>query len=226
MTQTEIAYMCWEILRAGHIVDDERLDIRLLQDWVDIKRSKLIRQSVAKNPTSRISLNMYQSMDLIVDTTIVTDAGDYPYVNNTSQNYTIIESDETIPPIIEGKTGPMILTLESEDLMKLPFSVVDYDHLRLAGNGKFNSTIIFGALRGNKIYFKYNSHFDTYPNVILRAIFEKPSDVPGFDRETSNYPIDSSFIDYIKNEILDEDINKFLRGVTDEDSDSTGQIIN
>ena len=225
MTLTEISYMLWEIIRAGHIVDDERLDIRLLNDWVDLKRAKFIRQEISKNPNSRISLNVYQTLPLTVSIESVTDAGNYPYSNNTTQLYEIVESVETVPSIIESKSGPMILSLESQDLMKLPFSVVDYEHLRFAGNGKFNSNIIFGALRDNKIYFKKNTFFDTYTDIILKAVFEKPSEVPSFDPDIDRYPLDFNIIDYLKNAIIDEDINKFLRGLPDEVSDSSGEIV-
>ena len=224
MTLTELSYMCWEILRAGHVVDDERLDIRLLNDWVILKRANYIKNDLAKNPNSRISLNAYQPITLTTSVSNVTDAGDYPYINNTTQLYKIVKSTTTIPPIIETKTGPVILSLETEDLMKLPFSVVDYDHLRFAGNGKFNSKIIFGAIRDNYVYFKYNSHFDTYTKVILRAVFEDPTAVPGFNQDTDKFPVDLSMVDYIKNGIVTEDLNKFLKGVTDEISDSSGQI--
>jgi len=225
MTQQELSYMCWEILRAGHVVDDERLDIRLLYDWVDLKRAKFIEQSVSKNPNSRISLNMYQKLPVTIDISMVTDAGDYPYVNDTTQIYEIIQSTTDIPRIIEGKNGPLVLSLESQDAMKLPFSLVDYDYLRFSGNGKFNKNIIFGSIRDNKLYFKYNEFFEEYTNVILRAVFESPSDISGYDKEVSPYPIDLSFQDYIKSAILEEDISKFLKGVTDEASDSTGEII-
>lgn len=224
MTLTELSYMCWEILRAGHVVDDERLDIRLLNDWVILKRANFIKNQLSKNPNSRISLNIYQPITLTVSVNNVTDVGDYPYVNNTTQLYKIVKSTTTIPTIIETKTGSAILSLETEDLMKLPFSVVDYDYLRFAGNGKFNSSIIFGSIRDNYVYFKYNSHFDTYTKVVLRAVFEDPTSVSGFNQDVDRFPVDLDIVDYIKNAIVTEDLNKFLKGVTDETSDSSGQI--
>ena len=225
MTLTEISYMCWEILRAGHVVDDERLDIRLLNKWVIGKRAKFIEQFMNKNPNSRISSNIYQSITLTVGVNNVTDVGDYPYSDNTTQLYKIVKSTTTIPSLIEDKSGPIILSLETEDLMKLPFSVVDYDYMRFAGNGRFNSNIIFGTIRDNYVYFKYNTHFDTYTKVVLKAVFEDPTEVPNYDKDVDRFPVDQSLVDYIKNAILDEDINKFLKGVTDEVSDSSGEIV-
>ena len=228
MTLNEIAYMCLEILRQGSIVDDERLDIRLLKDWINLKRAQFIKNSVSQNPSDRINLNLYQTIEVTVDPIDVIDAGDYPYTNSTTQLYEIVESTTTIPTIIEGKSGPLILSLESEDLMKLPFSVVDYNHLRFAGNGKFNSRIIFGAIRDNKIYFKYDAFFDTYTTVILRAVFEDPRQVGTeavpYDDETTRYPADLGLIEYIKNAILQIDLKAFLSGVPDEENDATGEI--
>ena len=171
---------------------------------------------------------MYQKLSVDVTKIAVTAAGNYPYANATTQDYFIVESDTTIPTILEGKSGPMILSLESEDLMKLPFSFVDYDYLRFSGNGKFNSGLIFGSLRDNKIYFKHNAFFDTYTNVVLRAIFENPRDVSTeaspYSDETTEYPADYPLIEYIKNGIMKEDLKFFINAPTDEINDSSGEI--
>jgi len=224
MKLNSIAYMVLEILRGGNVVDNERLDIRLIKDWVDLKRAQYIKNELNTNPNNRINLNLYQTLPVTVDITPVVDAGDYPFANSTTQLYEIVESTTNIPAILEGKNGPMIYSLESEDKMKLPFSVVDYDYLRFSGNGKFNSGIIFGALRDNKIYFKYNEQFYTYPNVKLRAIFENPRDVAGFDEDTDEYPANLGLIEYIKNGVLDLDLRMFLAARSDENNDGTGEI--
>lgn len=216
--------MCLEILRQGHVVDDERLDIRLIKDWIDLKRAQFIRNNVAQNPNNRISLNLYQTLPIEVQIVDVTDAGNYPYMSSSSQLFEIIQSTTTIPTIIEGKSGPLVLSLESQDLMKLPFSLIDYDYLRFAGNGRFNNSIIFGAIRDNKLYFKYNSFFDTYNDVVLRAIFENPRDIPGYNDDTSMYPADLNLIEYIKNAIIQSDLKPFLMGVADEENDASGEI--
>lgn len=224
MTLTELSYMMLEILREGHVVDDERLDHRLIKDWIGLKRTKFIEQRLSKNPNARFSLNTYQKIPLTLVLEDVIDAGDYPYIDDTVQDYQYHETIEDIPNIMEGKEGPLIYSVESQDVIKLPFTVVDYDHLRLAGNGKFNSTIIFCAFRDNKLYFKYNENMVTYPDIILRALFENPSDVPGYDDDTSEYPVDASMLDDMKKYIIQEDLNSFLKGVSDEINDASGEI--
>ena len=224
MTINEIAYMCLEILRGGNVVDDERMDIRLIKDWIDLKRAQYIKNDMNTNPNNRINLNLYQTLPVVIAADIVEDAGDYPFANSTTQSYEIIESTTTIPAILEGKNGPLIYSLESQDKMKLPFSIVDYDYMRFAGNGKFNQGIIFGSLRDNKIYFKYNSLFETYTNVVLRAIFENPRDITGFVDDTSEYPANLGLIEYIKNGVMDLDFRMFLVARSDENNDATGEI--
>jgi len=224
MTLDEISFMVLEAVRGNYISDDERLDRRLIKDWVDLKRAQYIKNSLSQNPNDRINLNLYQQMDVNAVVENFVDAGDYPYANSTTKLYKKVQSSTTIPAILEGKSGPLILSLESEDMMKLPFSVVDYNYLRFAGNGKFNSNIIFGSLRDNKIYFKYNSFFDYYPTVVLRAIFENPRDVSGFVDETSEYPADLGLIEYIKNAIYDKDMRVILSVKSDEENDADGEI--
>lgn len=224
MTLNELAYMVLETARQNHIVDDERLDNRLIMDWIDLKRAQYIRNSHSTNPSDRINLNFYQTIPLGVYVDNVYDAGNYPYSNDTTQLYKIVVSED-IPSIVEDKSGPMILTIESDDLMKLPFSIVPYDHMRFAGNGRFNSNLIFASVRDNKIYFKYNSFFDSNHLVHIRAVFENPRDIPDFSITNDRYPASLELIEYIKNGIYDVDFRAMNQlGSTDEINDSTGEI--
>ena len=223
MTLHEIASMILETIRAGEIMDDENLDERLIYDWIDLKRSQYIRNQLTKNPNGRLNLNIYQKLDISVEVFLVEDAGFYPYSTAVEDN-NIVVSTEDIPSIIEDRSGPVILSIESEDLMKLPFSVVDYDYMRLAGNGKFNNNLIFASIRDNRIYFKYNEFFDTYTDVVLRALFENPREVNGFSPLTSEYPANLGLIEYIKNAIYQMDIKMLFSGKSDENNDADGTI--
>lgn len=226
MTIKEIAYMILEGIRAGYIVDDERIDIRLIYDWIDLKREVYIRSRRNNNPNSLLNLDFYQVLPLTTEVKTVSDAGDYPYNNSTTQLYKIVESKESVPNIMEDKNGPIIYSLETLDLMKLPFSIVSYNHMKFAGNGKFNSKIIFGSYRDNKIYFKYNTFFDTYDKVVLRAVFLNPRKVGDYDIDTSFYPATNDMVEFIKNSVYEVDIKLFYGGSTDEINDASGKINN
>lgn len=223
MTLNEISYMILEGIRANNITDDDRLDMRLIKDWIDLKRAQYIKNQRNNNPNGRLNLNLYQSLPLELKVTDVTDAGDYPYAS-AKQEMQILESTTNIPPILEDKNGPVIYSIESEDLMKFAYSVVDYDYLRVAGNGKFNRSLIFAAIRDNKVYFKYNSNLEYYPKIVLKAIFESPRQVTGYDDETTRYPASLGLIEYIKNAIFEIDAKVALTMPTDESNDSSGDL--
>lgn len=224
MTLNEITYLCLEMFRENRLVDDENISILMIENWVNMKRDQYVRNSLSTNPNDRIDLGLYQSMDVEVAVTSVDSVGNYPYVNSTTQLYNIVISTTDIPTIMESKSGPIVLTIESEDLMKLPFSLVDYDELRFVGNGKFNKSLIYGALRDNKLYFKYNSFFDTYTTVKLKALFNDPREVSGFDSDVTRYPANEGLIEYIKNGIFDKDFRITMLGKSDEINDATGII--
>lgn len=212
------------MLRDNHIVDDENLSTLMIENWVNMKRDQYIRNSLSQNPNDRIDLSLYQSMTVTVAVGNVTNVGNYPYVDATTQLKKIVTSSTALPNIMEGKSGPLVLSIESADLMKLPFSLVDYDELRFVGNGKFNSGLIYGALRDNKLYFKYNAFFDTYTSVVLRAVFTDPREVSGFDVATTRYPANEGLIEYIKNGIFDKDIRMILSGKADTVNDASGIV--
>lgn len=224
MTLRDIGYMLLEALRANYISDDEKVDIRLLHAWVNLKRAEFIKKNRNNNPNWRTNLNLYQVQTVTMNINDVEDAGDYPYSNSSTQLYEIIQSTTTIPSIMEDKNGLMILSLESEDLMKLPFSVVDYDYLRFAGNGKFNTNLIFGSVRDNYVYFKYNEFFEEYDTVKLRAIFEDPTLVTGFDVDTSTYPITNEIMEYVKNALYSIDFKMILGTNSDLVNNANGEV--
>jgi hypothetical protein len=223
MTLNEIAYMILETIRANYISDDERIDIRLIKDWVHLKRAQYIKNQRTTNPNDRLNLNLYQPITLGVTVTALIDQGFYPYLSAVEDS-SIVVSDNVIPSIIEDKHGPIIYSIESVDLMKLPFSIVDYDYMRVAGNGKFNTNLIFTSIRDNYVYFKYNTFFDTYDQIVIRAIFENPTEVSDFDDETSRYPANLGLIEYIKNAVFDIDLRIITSVKTDEENDADGKV--
>lgn len=223
MTLSEIAYMVVESIRENEIVDDDKLDHRLIYDWVDLKRAQYIKNQRNTNPNGRLNLNLYQSQTMDIEVLPTTDQGYYPYIS-AKEDDSIVQTSDIIPTIIEGKGGPVILNIESIDLMKLPFSIVDYDYMRIAGNGKFNTNLIFASIRDNRVYFKYNEFFDLNNQIVIKAIFETPRDVTGFSPTSTRYPANLGLMEYIKNSIYQIDIKMLFAGKADENNDASGII--
>lgn len=226
MTLPEIRYMILEEIRNNMIVDDERIDFRLLDKWIMMKRA-LFLKNVTTNSTSRINLAHYQTITVTVSVKSNSFLDEYPFDQTNDPDRQLIktvESTTEIPNIIENRYGPIVYSIESTDKMKLAFSFVDFDYMKVVGNGRFNRNLIFASVRDKILYFKYNTFFDTHTSVILKALFEDPTQVPDFDKEEDEYPCNADLIEYIKNAIFKEDISMIFKGKSDEVNDASGNI--
>lgn len=210
MTRSEIAYSILETVRQGSIVDDERLDIRLIESFIPIKRAEYIEESLKKGvPASENAIQEYVAdIDRI-------DTGSYVSSMTTA----------TVPNLINTKFGLALDEVASTDFTQYPFTIVNTKHFRMAGNGRFNKSNIFVCYEDNTLFFKSGDPtFNVLEQCVVRGVFESPEDVPGFDVENDDYPIDIQGIDYIKESIFRMDIRMFMAGITDETSDSSGEI--
>lgn len=210
MTISEISYLILETLREGQIVDDERLDIRLIHSFIPTKRAEYLQNIIDKGLYS--PENAYQSIDLSVTTE-----------SSNNINYTV--ASESIPNILNTKYGYSIHSVSSPDINQYDFTLVNNSHFKMAGNGKFYANAIFCTKIGDKLYFKSkNPVLNTLESCTINAIFEDPLDVSSFDEENDDYPIDIQGIEYIKKSVYNTDVKMFMSGVADEVSDSSGEI--
>jgi len=210
MTRSEIAYSILETIRQGSIVDDERLDIRLIESFIPIKRAEYLEESLKKNiPASENSIQEYTADINRID----------------FGSYTGTVTTASVPNPINTKFGLALVEIASTDFNQYPFTIVNSSHFRFAGNGRFNRDNIFVCYENNTLFFKSgDTTFNTLEQCIIRGVFEYPENVPGFDVENDDYPVDVQGIDYIKESIFRMDIRMFMAGITDEISDSSGEI--
>jgi len=120
----------------------------------------------------------------------------------------------------------MISEISSPYVDEYPFTVVNKTALRYSGNGKFNSNIIYVAYDNDKLIFKSkNEDYKNLDKASVSAVFSEPEDVPGFDIETDEYPLDLEGFNYCYNRITSEELKLWLRDVSDETNDSDGNIV-
>ncbi len=212
MTIKEITYMLMDTVRGGFVTDDERLTHRLLTAFVNQKRAEFIVSKA--NSAKHMSENNSQSIDLELDV-----------IDNGIES--ILVSTTDIPNIIFTRHGSTISEIYSnDDKYQYPYTFVNFSQLRFSGNGKFNSSIVYVAFRDGKLYFKSKSLLHKLiEGCRIEAVFENPLDVPGFDEDNDDYPLDLDGIDYIKDSIFKGDLKMFLNGIEDEVSDSNGEIL-
>lgn len=211
MLLRELSYAVLEIIREAHIVDDERIDLRLIDELVHLKRAKWLRSYLdTSKPYPETSVQSFSTAVEIYST----------------NNAAILRTSNTIPKPLDSRFGSMIQEIYSPvNLTSYPLSVIPFDRLRYCGNGNFNSNVIFASYREGYIYLKSkNEGFKVIDSIGIRGIFDNPTDVPGFDSNADEYPASSDLLDFIKTDILTEDIRKLLLGKADEVNDATGDI--
>ncbi len=280
MTLPEIAYDLLETVRNANIVDDERVDMRMLYYWIHNQRSLWLKRKldtildiddnliqtiqselVFEGNTARLyytqsSGNLvigrtYTIKDYekgVTDFTIVGAANnrvdtEFIATANTPtwgrfgllQYYEVVPTDNIvlcktkfkIPPTLELNYGNAVLEVTSPDLMTKEFSFVPFNQFRFSGSGLFNTKSLFVAIRDGYWYVKYgkdNVSPNTIKNIVIRAIFQNPTEVPDYDIDTSNYPINRHILDFMKEMIIKSNLQIILSTPSDETNDDSGVI--
>lgn len=211
MTLPEVTYAVLEIIREANIVDDERIDLRLLERFVHSARADFIVKylDTSKEPIE----NTVQFFDATMEA--VSDGIG-----------TVIRSSTTIPEPLDTKFGLTILEIYPKgDILAIPFSFVEFNRLRFCGKNIFNLNNIFTSYRDGYLYAKSTN--DTHrllEDITVKIIANNPTDIPNYDKETDRYPINESIFKYIKDMILKTDIRLLIAGISDEVNDATGDI--
>lgn len=217
MILKDIISLLNEVIRNAHVVDDERIDPRLWQDFIMLKRNQFIKNHL--NEKQYVELNTLQTERLTLT----------PYdssldIAGISLGNTILRTAE-VPKMIEYRVGPAIYELSAADLISPTIANVPFDRLRWCGNGVVNKHMLFAAFYDNRFYVKSNSEIEKplmYLNV--RAIFADPTQVSTFVVDTDDYPVNEYMIEYMKNAILQSDIEPLLKTPSDDTNNADGRV--
>lgn len=220
MLLKDIAELLIEEARNAHVINDERIDPRLLRDFVMLKRATFIKSHL--NDRQFIELNTLQTENLTLSA--YDSSADRTGTDALSLGNLILRTSE-IPKMIEYRNGPAVYEISLPDIMSKTVQFVPLDRLRWAGNGVVNKHMLYAAYFDNRIYVKSNSEIEKpLKYLVLTAIFADPTAVSSFDETTDDYPVNLHMIDYMKNEILNSDIKTILSTKSDENNDSTGLL--
>lgn len=216
MTLRELSYSLLEIIRNSHVVDDERVDARLLDNFIVTKRAELISTD-NKVDAHNESLRQTMWVDLSLD--------------SSGHNPSILKSTTNLPVFIENRYGPLIDEIRGNNHMAYPFTVVPFDRLRWCGSGRFNQDNIFVSIHGKRLFLRSrDDSFRMISKAKIEGIFENPMEVlddngdPQITPSTGDFPINGELFNKIKDDILTRDIAFMLRLPSDEVSDATGDI--
>lgn len=219
MTLSEISYAILEQIRSHRIVDDEEIDIRLVDSWVKNKRADILKNKV----NSGCKINTVNTQPLSVSITRVASTvmgtHQYPYTDLTTQDFYLYKSTEKIPNILWERSGPLIIEITSSDKLKPPFSTVPFARLRFCGKGRFNSGLIYAAIdTDNYLYLNDKSFLGSDGSVTIKAIFEDPTEVTGFNVDTDDFPCSMDVIEAIKTSVFDKEFKVSLTAPEDDNA--------
>ena len=217
MILKDIISLLNEVARNAHVVDDERIDPRLWQDFIMLKRSQFIKNHL--NEKQYIELNTLQIERLTLS------AYDSSLdIAGVSIGKKILRTAE-VPKMIESRVGPAVYELSTADLISKTIMYVPFDRLRWCGNGTINRNMIFAGFYENRFYVKSGSDMHVpikYINVT--AIYADPTQVSTFDEDTDDYPINDYMINYIQAAILKGEFTEMLKNRSDEINNASGLI--
>jgi len=204
---TSINQLVYELLelRRAYLKNTDSLDKRLVIDWVQSQRSRLLKQKFDK-PFSSIDDHYVQSlgsltMQKVVSNDITPVVDDYDYLYLTTLD---------IPRTIEQPEGKGTFTrIGPANKLSPGFTITTYEKALSYGNGKFNRNSIYAFVLGDKIglYSKSGIHFGVkyldVRGVFQDAITAARIKTPTWDYN-DDYPINKEIIDQLKVLIINE----------------------
>lgn len=199
-TLNTYAYEIWELVRKK-IVDDDEIDIRLIIQLITDQRKLAISNSINKggassDGTESSSGSGYdggweqyvQSMSLDMSKVICTPT-DYFCVEEVN----LWKSTTEFPTTLTIGRRPAVMRVapcDGDCFIKGPIIFSSHDRGRFVGNGRFNNRQIVAFIRDNHMWFMTKDDYVVDPQTIcIDAIFEDPTEVPGFNPDEDEFPI-------------------------------------
>jgi hypothetical protein len=218
MLLDDIIDLCREVARGAHVVDNERIDDRLWQDFLLLKRNQFIKNYVQEG-SGHLEENTLQYE--ILDVEKYDPAYD---LGGVSIGKYILRT-ELCPTIMECRTGVVVDELTSVDITSKTIQLVPFDRLRWCGNGKVNKNFLFAAWHDDRFYLRSGSEMEK-PLTKLRvhAVFADPTLVSTYTRATDDYPMNDYMVEYAKNSILQTDFNIISQTRSDNTNDASGDV--
>lgn len=215
MTQREIIYSIKRIIRAGRLVDDDKITDRQIAFLADSVRSVLLRQqydkgqSLSDNHIQYISCLSVEQVDTAFDIDVPSDCKVYR---------TILE----LPQPVESKSKDLITRISANEFRSMSIDFVPYNRLPFVEFTRFHSVI--ATRYRNRIYIINAPYFE---KLTIGGVWDKPNDLSNYTDCSgtacftwdSKYPLSSHLIDPLIKMVVEE-LTLSLKVNTDMTNDS------
>ena len=216
------------LMNGGKVTDDTDNDLRQIKYWIKNQRALWIRNEINKNRS--------------IDPAIIQDLGCVEMETSDSaeccsvfSNCDVLRSVEEIPTPIEMHHKSAITRVGPVDKLIKPFGFVPYEQAIFSGNGRFNKNIMFSFLRDKRMYLikkDIDIKYKALKYINIQGVFEDPEEVGTFTdctgvacyTDDSTYPINRWMVEYMKAQIVENNMKLILTIPTDESNDASGNV--
>jgi hypothetical protein len=210
MKNTSLNELVYELLelRRAYIKDTDPLDRRLVIDWIQSQRARLLKQKFDQ-PFASIDDHYVQSLSPIAGTGI-------PMEKTLSNELGIKNYDFMwrtaidIPRTIESKDGVgSFVRIGPADRLSDHFQITTHKKALALGYGKFNYNAIYAFVLGDRVYLTSNGglHF-AVKYLDIQGVFQDPIAAARIKDPTwdynDDYPINKEIVDQLKVLIVNE----------------------
>lgn len=216
MLLSDIITLLNESFRNAHVTDDERVDRRLIQDWIMIQRNVFIKNYLNQNGTLEQNTLQFEELD-------IEDYDPALVISGVSLGNKVIRTD-VCPQLIEGRSGVAVYELTSPDIMSKTIQLVSMDRLRWCGNGKVNRNFVFAAFYDGRFYLTSKTGVEKgMTKLRVVGVFADPTLVSTYS-DTEDYPVNGYMISYMKNAVMQEDFSFTNQTKTDVINNANGEV--
>jgi hypothetical protein len=217
MLLDDIISLLNESFRNAHVVDDEPIDRRIIQDWLMLRRNVYIKNYINQKGSYEQNTLQFELLDLdIYDPALG--------LGGISLDKRILRSTPC-PTLIEGRSGVAVYEITSADSLSRTIASVPMDRLRWCGNGKTNLHTVFAAFYDGRFYVKSGSEEEKgITKIRVVGVFSDPTQVSTYVRATDEYPVNEYMISYMINEVKAQDFSFLRQTVTDNVNNANGEI--
>jgi len=207
MKTTSLNELIYELLelRRSYLKETDPIPNRLVVDWIQSQRARLLDQK-GKKPMASIDDHFVQDLGAVPMEKYLSNIVD-PQVDNYDFMY---RTSIDIPRTIESYDGVGLFSrIGPVDRLSDYYQLTTHNKALMLGYGKFNYNSIYAYVLGDRVYLQSNSglHF-TVKYLDIRGVFQDPIAAALIKNPdwtyNDDYPINKEMIDQLKVLIIKE----------------------
>ena len=223
-TIKEIVYDIKNLIRGGIQSDDEVISDRQIEFQIDSLRAQYIRQDVNKRRS--ISDNIKQIIPCL--TMEVVPAS----VCGLNTEGVILRSAEKIPNPIETSHSDLITAIGPTGILSTNFHMIPYNRVPWAGTNRYTKLMKCAFLLDSFVYV-LGPETELIKNIKVEGVWQSPRDISkyenlvghtAYDPETDEYPISTSLLDLIKQNMMALNMQSFIQMPTDNTNNAKSDV--